>query len=67
MDMTPDADETIAALNELVLELEEELERYRHVVYTLAMIDRDRMAEHDEALLEEAMSQAKELFEGEDK
>ncbi len=32
------------------------------VIFPLAMIDRDNMTEHDEALLEEAIERAKELY-----
>ena len=60
--MIPDKDETITALCQTIEELEEELENYKHVVFTLAMINRDAMTEHDEALLEEALTRAKELY-----
>lgn len=39
-----------------------EYEEMRNVIFSLAMIDRDAMTEHDEALLEEAIEKAKSIY-----
>jgi len=59
--MSPDKDEQIAALDSIIIEQSQMINRLYSVVFPLAMIDRDNMTEHDEALLEEAIVRAKEI------
>ena len=52
----------LAQASAKLVEQQNEIDKMRGVIFTLAMIDRDMMTEHDEALLEEAIERAKELY-----
>jgi hypothetical protein len=52
----------LAQASTKLVEQQNEIDKMRGVIFTLAMIDRDMMTEHDEALLEEAIERAKELY-----
>jgi hypothetical protein len=53
------SDEAAAEIVHLRYQIEWILDK---VIFPLAMIDRDNMTEHDEALLEEAIERAKEIY-----
>ena len=65
--MFPDKDEQQLALLHVIDEMEDEIKELKHVVFTLAMVDLDSMTEHDHALLEEAITCAKAIYESEEK